>query len=84
MTPPRLVVSLSDKQLGQVCAAAATLRVRERDAFLRGIADQLRHRSISDSDVNAAIQITLGIRPYPTTKELHREQNANEKVSADH
>jgi hypothetical protein len=64
------VLSLSDAQMQEVRAAAAVLRVTDRDSFLRDVADRLmlaqtltRHTP-TDDDVVQAIRATIGIQPY--------------------
>ena len=57
MTRPHCL-ALTDRQLQLVKAAAASVPVQHRDAFLKQIADQLRGVP-SDTAVAAAINIAL-------------------------
>ena len=59
------ILALSDRQLQEVTAAAASLRVESRDQFLRDIASQLAplKRQPTDADVAAAINQTIGVTP---------------------
>ena len=56
-------LSLTDKQMRQVQAAASTLRVSARDAVLRDLACRLDalHRLPGDADVAQAISLVLGV-----------------------
>jgi len=58
------ILALSDRQLQEVTAAAASLRVESRDQFLRDIASQLAplKRQPTDADVAAAINQRLASR----------------------
>jgi hypothetical protein len=55
--------SLTDAQLAQLKAAAATLRVDQRDVFLRDVARELsRHdRAPTDAEFAIAIANTIGV-----------------------
>jgi hypothetical protein len=50
-------ISLSDDQLDQVFRAARPLALRDREAFLRAVADGLKGKTIGDGEVYRAIRI---------------------------
>jgi hypothetical protein len=60
--------SLSDRQLEALKAAAATLRVGERDGFMRNVATELGgyEPPVTDEQLTAAIASAIGIVPVKT------------------
>jgi hypothetical protein len=57
-------LALSDDQLRIVMAAAASLPVEERDAFLKRLADTLRH-GFTDAELDAAMREALALVQEP-------------------
>ena len=56
---------LGEEQLVQLAVAAATLRVDDRNEFMRDVMSRLQRlgRAPNDGDVNAAIAATIDIIP---------------------
>jgi hypothetical protein len=78
------VLSLTDQQMAEV-RAAAVLRVTDRDAFLRDIADRLmlaqsmNQHSPTDDDVVQAIAAVIGVQPFQG--EVQQEANYGQNTS---
>jgi hypothetical protein len=65
----RKPVALTDRQREAVRAAAATLRLSARDAFLQDLAVELARcpAPISDLDLRVALRTLLGVTPVRDT-----------------
>jgi hypothetical protein len=79
--------SLTEAQLAQLKAAAATLRVGERDAFVRSVAAELARRpATTDADLTAAISAAIGVTSVKThvflcdgTEQTNKQERQHEK-----
>ncbi len=58
------MLSLSDRQLDAVMAAARSIRVQDRDKFLRLIAQQLKVKDVDVQDAtDRAVRYLTNIKP---------------------
>jgi hypothetical protein len=76
-------ISLSDSQLQQVLAAAAVLHVADRDAFLRSVAERLRHQQVGDGAVGRAVreaQREYFRAPRDTNEQPHHNSHGGHRL----